>query len=139
MVPGVNFSLSLLLRTEPELSSPELLLFNHPQNTAVLMVSHGSGHFHIDHLTQKRPPATVVYSPDVGEITVTPVVEGVMKISLHDLCLEVDKVVTSVIHVAGVYSIEVTVVDKIQLGNSTLAFVRVLDSRHIPFPVSQLR
>ena len=90
-------------------------------------------------MTKTRPPANAVYSSDIGEIALTPVVEGVMKISVYDLCLEVDKVATSVVHVAGVYSIEVTVTDKLQLGNSTLAFVRVLDNRHVPFPANQLR
>ncbi len=62
-----------------------------------------------------------------------------MTISLTDLCLEMDKAASSAVIVAGVYSIEVQVTDKLQLDNSSLAFVRVLDSRQLPFPVDQLR
>lgn len=62
-----------------------------------------------------------------------------MSVTLTDLCLEMDKDASSAVNVAGVYSVEVDVADKLQLGNTTLAFVGVLDGRHVPFPASQLR
>ena len=137
--PGVNSSLTLLLRNEPSLSPKEILLFNHPQNKAALTISHGSGHFRVDHVTKTRPPASVDYIPEQGEISLTPITEGAMKVLVHDLCLETDSVAMSTVIVAGVYMIEVQVKDKLQLGNSTLAYVRILDNRQMPFPANQLR
>ncbi len=137
--PGVNFSLSLLLRNPPELTPNEILLFNHPLNKGALTITHGSDHFRVDHMTKTLPPASTLYTADTRQITLTPVLEGLMTISLTDLCLEIDKAASSAVIVAGVYSIEVHVTDKLQLGNSSLAFVRVLDSRQVPFPVDQLR
>ena len=90
-------------------------------------------------MTKSRPPASVSYIPEQGEILLTPVNEGAMKVSVHDLCLETDSIAMSTVIVAGVYMIEVQVTDKLQLGNSTLAYVRILDNRQMPFPADQLR
>lgn len=62
-----------------------------------------------------------------------------MRVNVLDLCLEVDGVITASVVVAGIHSIEVTVADKVQVGNTTLAFVKVLDARKVAFPADQLR
>ena len=56
-----------------------------------------------------------------------------------DLCLEVDKDPVLEIRVAGVFSIQVMVADKVQVGNTTLAFVRLLDGQQNRFSASQFR
>lgn len=62
-----------------------------------------------------------------------------MKVTVQDLCLETESPTTANVYVASVYSIQVTVVDKVQVGNWILASVKILDNRHIPFPTSEHR
>ena len=139
--PGVNFSLSLLLRRPPEVTPPTLLLYSHPENKATLNIHHGSGHFRVDHMTKTRPPpAEVAYSSETHQVTMTPLLsEGQIKVVVSDLCLEVERDVTVMVVVAGMFVVEVAVGDRVQVGNTTLAFVRVKDSQGSPFPASQLR
>ena len=137
--PAVNYSLSLLLRQEPELTPPSLLLFNHPGNKAVVSINHGSGHFRLDYMTKARPPADVGYNSDLRQISVTPFNDGEMRVRVMDHCLEVSKDPILVLRVAGVYSISLVVADKIQVDNSTLAFVKLLDAQQTPFPASQFK
>ena len=56
-------------------------------------------------MTKTRPPVSAVYIPEQGEITLTPVIEGSMKVSVSDLCLEVDRVASSTVTVAGEFCI----------------------------------
>ena len=118
---------------------PSLLLFNHPNNKAIVSINHGSGHFRLDHVTKTRPPSITNYNSDTHQISVTPVVDGEMRVRVMDLCLDVDKDPVLIIRVTGVYSIQVIVADKVQVGNTTLAFVRLLDGQQNPFPASQFR
>ena len=90
-------------------------------------------------MTKIRPPADTHYNSDTHHITVTPFLDGEMKVRVVDLCLEVNQDPILLVHVAGVYSIQVMVADKVQVGNSTLAFVRLLDSQQNPFPASQFK
>ena len=90
-------------------------------------------------MTKTRPPADTNYNSDAHQITVTPFVDGEMKVRVMDLCLEVDKDPILEIRVAGVFSIHVTVADKVQVGNTTLAFVRLLDGQQNRFTASQFR
>lgn len=90
-------------------------------------------------MTRTRPPADTVYNSDSHHITVTPFVDGEMKVKVIDLCLEVGRDPILVVRVAGVSSISLVVADKVQVGNSTLAFVRLLDSQQNPFPASQFK
>ena len=62
-----------------------------------------------------------------------------MKISIQDLCLDPGGVVIVGVAVGSVYKIEVVMADKVQVKNSTLACVQVLDFDDEPFLVSQLR
>ncbi len=58
---------------------------------------------------------------------------------MQDLCLDVNKVANVGVVVGGVYRIEVMVSDVVQVGNSTLACVRVLDSEEEPYSTAQLK
>lgn len=90
-------------------------------------------------MTKARPPANTNYNTDTHQISVTPFVDGEMRVRVVDLCLEVTRDPVLVVRVAGVFSINLVVADKVQVGNSTLAFVMLLDSQHNPFPASQFR
>ena len=70
--PKVNYSLSLLLRSAPEVSPRELLVYNHPNNRASLSILHGSEHFRVDHVIKPRPPvADVEYIKETQNINVS--------------------------------------------------------------------
>lgn len=139
-VPGINFSLILMLQNEADITPNFLLVFNHPENKATLSINHGSGHFQVDLSTKSRlSVAEIDYSPGNQQVTVVPIAEGQLKITVNDLCLAVDNEISSTVHVAGMYSIQVAVADKVQVENSILAFVRILDSHGTAFPSSQHR
>ena len=137
--PPVSLSLSLLLRNEPVLSPSFLLLYNHHDNHATITIKHGSRHFRINQVTKSYSPADVSYSPEDQRIDVTPMGEGNMKITVEDLCLEVERVATVDVVVGGVHKMEVMVADKVQVGNSTLACIQVLNHDDQPFTASQLK
>ena len=90
-------------------------------------------------MTKTRPPADTNYNLDSHQISITPFIDGEMKVRVIDLCLEVGQDPVLVVRVVGVSSISLVVADKVQVGNSTLAFVRLLDSQHHPFPASQFK
>lgn len=139
-IPGINFSLLLMLQNEAVITPNFLLVFNHPENKATLNINDGSGHFQVDLSTKSRlSVAEVDYSPGNQQVTVVPSAEGQLKITVNDLCLAVDNEISSIVHVAGMYSIQVAVADKVQVENSILAFVRILDTHGTPFPSSQHR
>lgn len=139
-VPGINFSLILMLQNEADITPNFLLVFNHPENKATLSINHGSGHFQVDLSTKSRlSVAEIDYSPGNQQVTVVPIAEGQLKITVNDLCLAMDNEISSTVHVAGMYSIQVAVADKVQVENSVLAFVRILDSHGTAFPSSQHR
>ncbi len=138
--PGVNHSLSLLLRGAPELTPSSLLVFNHPDNKATLNINHGSTHFHVTYSSKSRLSlAEIEYLPEVQQIAVKPCNEGEVIVTVNDVCLEVESPVSASVFVAGVYSIHVRVVDKVQVGNWILASVKVLDNRQMPFPASEYK
>lgn len=138
--PGVNYSITLLLRREPEILPRSILLHNHPEARAMLNIIHGSGHFQVDHVTSPHQPIVALkYSPDQTQITLRPLDEGQVPVTVTDLCLEVDTKTVAMVTVAAPHSIHVTVADKVQVGNWMLAHVRVLDNRGNVFSTDQLR
>lgn len=137
--PGVVLSVTLLLRNSPTPSPSSLLLFNHPENHALITIQHGSRHFQVSPISRVYPPAEIHYSPETQTINVVPFNEGKMLITIHDLCLDTGGVVTVAVAVGSVYKLEVAVADKVQVKNSTLACVQVLDMDGEPFLVSQLK
>lgn len=62
-----------------------------------------------------------------------------MEVAIQDLCLDIGGAVTVGVTVGVPYGVEVTVGDKVQVKNSTVACVQVLNSEGLPFHVSQLR
>ncbi len=137
--PNMHLSATLLLRNRPIPSPPSLLLFNHPDNHALVTILHGSRHFQVNPLSRGFHPAEVHYSPETQTISVVPFSDGNMKIAIQDLCLDIGGMVMVGVSVGVAYRVEVTVADKVQVKNSTVACVQVLDSENLPFHVSQLR
>ena len=139
--PKVTLMTSLLLRHKPHVSPSFILLLNHHDNQATVSIQHGSGHFHVGHVTRDmpHPPVEVIYSPKNHEIVLVPSGEGRIKVEVRDLCLDVDRVEMVGVVVGGVYSIDVVVRDKVQVGSFVLACIEVMDSDGTPFPREQLK
>ena len=62
-----------------------------------------------------------------------------MTIEIQDLCLDVGGVAEVGVVVGVVDTVEVSVADKVQVRNTTMACVHVLDGDGQPYQVSQFR
>jgi nuclear pore complex protein Nup210 len=135
--PPVSVSLSLLLQHEPILFPPSLLLYHHPSNMGSISILHGSSYFSVDHVTKPRPPvADIIYIKESHQININPLGEGDIHLYVHDLCLPIEPI-TGAVHISTIHSIQVTVPDKVQVGSSVVAHVRVLNDRAKAFPSNQ--
>ena len=62
-----------------------------------------------------------------------------MRVAVVDLCLDVGTVETFTVVVGRIHRVEVMVSDKVQVDNSIIACVQVLNEEGFPFPSSQLK
>ena len=83
--------------------------------------------------------AMVNYSEQLHTVRVVPVGDGEVTIRIRDVCLVSADEIVAVVMVAGIHSLSVQVSDKVQVGSSIPASVRVLDRRGRPFMVDQHR
>uniref|UniRef100_A0A7N6AN17 BIG2 domain-containing protein n=1 Tax=Anabas testudineus TaxID=64144 RepID=A0A7N6AN17_ANATE len=67
---------------------------------------------------------------------VSPVHPGVVKVMVYDLCLAFPAPAKATVHVSDILEVYVRVVDKVEIGKSVKAYVRVLDDNKKPFPAS---
>ncbi|XP_019637955.1 PREDICTED: nuclear pore membrane glycoprotein 210-like [Branchiostoma belcheri] len=132
--PRISSSLDLLLVDDVKLAPDSVSIFNHPSNKVQIVVSGGSGHFHVEPSDGKI--SQVFYNDKTRSIEVVPVDNGALTLTVHDLCLEMPRPARAVIHISGVEVIEVKMVDKVQLYNVIRADVRVLDSSGEPLAAS---
>ena len=81
--------------------------------------------------------ASTQYSDQRHQISLTPLADGEVTIRCRDVCLASANEVIAVITVAGIHSLSVQVSDKVQVGSSIQAVVKVLDRRGHPFTADQ--
>uniref|UniRef100_A0A8C5D5A2 BIG2 domain-containing protein n=1 Tax=Gouania willdenowi TaxID=441366 RepID=A0A8C5D5A2_GOUWI len=80
------------------------------------------------------PDTLTIYNhPDVQ---VSPVHLGTVNVMVHDLCVAFPAPAKATVHVAGILEVYVRVVDKVEIGRSVRASVRVLDDNKKPFSSS---
>ncbi|XP_078582959.1 nuclear pore membrane glycoprotein 210-like [Branchiostoma floridae x Branchiostoma japonicum] len=132
--PRISSSLDLLLVDDVKLAPDSVSIFNHPSNKVQIVVSGGSGHFHVEPSDSRI--SQVFYNDKTRSIEVVPVDNGALTLTVHDLCLEMPRPARAVIYISGVEVIEVKMVDKVQLYNVIRADVRVLDSSGEPLAAS---
>ncbi|XP_071512100.1 nuclear pore membrane glycoprotein 210-like [Diadema antillarum] len=132
--PSVSASLELGLVMEAHIDPNTLHLFNHPSNKALLNLHGGSGHFLV------RPSvaglADIRYNEKRKQIEVTPLHDGSLTITAYDLCIATTQHASAQIHMAGVHTIDLKVVDKVQVEHEIRAAVQVLDATNQPLSVS---
>uniref|UniRef100_A0A673CGL2 BIG2 domain-containing protein n=1 Tax=Sphaeramia orbicularis TaxID=375764 RepID=A0A673CGL2_9TELE len=133
----VSATLELLLVEDVRVSPATVTIYNHPEVRvgANLALQEGSGYFFVN--TSVKGIADVVFQE--AQRTVAPVHSGVVKVMVHDLCLAFPAPAQSTVHVSDILEVYVRVVDKVEIGKSVRAYVRVLDDNKIPFPASYFK
>ncbi|XP_047390661.1 nuclear pore membrane glycoprotein 210 [Sciurus carolinensis] len=124
-------SIELILVEDVSVSPEVATIYNHPAVQAELHVRDGSGYFFLN--TSSADVARVVYQEARGVATVHPLFPGSATVMIHDLCLAFLAPAKAVVHVSDVHEVYVRVVDKVEIGKTVKAYVRVLDFYKKPF------
>ncbi|XP_071332766.1 nuclear pore membrane glycoprotein 210 isoform X1 [Trachinotus anak] len=130
----VSATLELLLVEDVKISPDTMTIYNHPDVRVNLALQEGSGHFFVN--TSVKGIADVVFQEAHGTAQVSPVHPGLVKVMVHDLCLAFPAPAEATVHVSDILEVYVRVVDKVEIGKSVRAYVRVLDDNKKPFPAS---
>ncbi|XP_016071129.1 PREDICTED: nuclear pore membrane glycoprotein 210 [Miniopterus natalensis] len=130
LVP-VSASVELILVEDVRVSPKEVTIYNHPGVQAELHVREGSGYFFLN--TSTADVVRVAYQEARGSAVVYPLFPGTSTIMIHDLCLTFPAPAKVDVHVSDIQELYVRVVDKVEIGKTVKAYVRVLDSHRKPF------
>ena len=107
--------------------------------TGVGKASQGSGYFTVLQDTDSREIMSGSYSSSNSTVMVAPVNTGVASLSLVDLCLSSKTEAVLQIKVAGVDKVILETKDRIQLGDSIKARVKMVDNSGRSLPLSSLQ
>ncbi|XP_029579505.1 nuclear pore membrane glycoprotein 210 [Salmo trutta] len=127
----VSATLELLLVEDLTVSPEAVTIYNHPNVRADLALWEGSGYFFVN--TSVGGIAYVVHKEAQGSAEVLPVQPGTVQVMVHDLCLALPVPATATVHISDILEVYVRVVDKVEIGQSVRAHVRVLDDNNKPF------
>ncbi|XP_044066781.1 nuclear pore membrane glycoprotein 210 isoform X1 [Siniperca chuatsi] len=130
----VSATLELLLVEDVKVSPDTVTIYNHPDVQANLALREGSGYFFVN--TSVKGIVDVVFQEAQGTAQVSPIHPGEVKVMVHDLCLAFPAPAKATVHVSDILEVYVRVVDKVEIGKSVRAYVRVLDDNKKPFPAS---
>ncbi|KAJ7410211.1 nuclear pore membrane glycoprotein 210 [Willisornis vidua] len=130
MVP-VSATVELILVEDVQVSPPDVSIYNHPDIRAELFIKEGSGYFFIN--TSVPNVVRVTHEETRGVALVQPLLPGSVSVMIHDLCLAFPAPAKAEIHVSDIQELYVRVVDKVEIGQTVKAYVRVLDGFKKPF------
>ncbi|XP_032118199.1 nuclear pore membrane glycoprotein 210 isoform X1 [Sapajus apella] len=130
LVP-VSASIELILVEDVRVSPEEVTIYNHPGVQAELRVREGSGYFFLN--TSTADVVKVAYQEARGVAMVHPLLPGSSTIMIHDLCLVFPAPAKAVIYVSDIQELYIRVVDKVEIGKTVKAYIRVLDLHRKPF------
>ena len=116
--------LKLLLVPERKIWPAKATILNHPENHVKFLIDGGSGHFAVK--GSDSHVARVVYQGR-EDVLVIPKAEGLLTVSVSDLCLDSPSPALANIQVSDIYGVDVVVVNKIGLGESVVLQLKVLD------------
>uniref|UniRef100_A0AAR2LXC3 BIG2 domain-containing protein n=1 Tax=Pygocentrus nattereri TaxID=42514 RepID=A0AAR2LXC3_PYGNA len=131
LLTPVFATLDLLLVEDVRVSPESVTIYNHPGVRADLTLQEGSGYFFVN--TSVAGIAEVVFQESHGTAEVVPMRPGVLQVMVHDLCLTFPAPATATVHISDILEVYVRVVDKVEIGKSVKAYVRVLDDNKKPF------
>ncbi|KAF4023798.1 hypothetical protein G4228_016057 [Cervus hanglu yarkandensis] len=127
----VSASIELMLVEDVRVSPEELTIYNHPDVQAELHVREGSGYFFLN--TSSADVVRVAYQEARGIATVHPLLPGTATVMIHDLCLAFPAPAKADVYVSDIQELYIRVVDKVEIGKTVKAHVRVLDFHKKPF------
>ncbi|CAJ0929988.1 unnamed protein product [Ranitomeya imitator] len=128
----VAASLELLLVEDVRVNPGSISIYNHPDVTAEFTILEGSGYFFINSSVPNI--INTVFQESKGTVTVYPLRPGTLSVMVYDLCLAFPAPAAVSVHVSDILQVDVRVVDKVEIGKTVKAYVRVLDSSQKPFP-----
>uniref|UniRef100_A0A672NPG3 Nucleoporin 210 n=1 Tax=Sinocyclocheilus grahami TaxID=75366 RepID=A0A672NPG3_SINGR len=127
----VSSTLDLLLVEDVRVTPDTITIYNHPDVTVDLILQQGSGYFYVN--ASIGGIADVTFQESQGIAQVVPAQAGVLQVMVHDLCLNFPSPATATVHISDILEVYVRVVDKVEIGKSVKAYVRVLDGNKKPF------
>uniref|UniRef100_A0A7N4NSS5 Nucleoporin 210 n=1 Tax=Sarcophilus harrisii TaxID=9305 RepID=A0A7N4NSS5_SARHA len=130
LVP-VSATIELILVEDVKVTPHDITIYNHPGVQAELLIKEGSGYFFIN--TSITNIVKVSYQEARGLAMVYPLFPGMLTVMVHDLCLAFPAPAKAEIHVSDIQELYVRVVDKVEIGKTVKAYVRVLDFSKKPF------
>ncbi|CAK6441492.1 unnamed protein product [Pipistrellus nathusii] len=126
----VSASIELILVEDVRVSPEEVTIYNHPGVQAELHIREGSGYFFLNTTTDV---IKVAYQEARSSAMVYPLFPGMSTIMIHDLCLTFPAPAKADVYVSDIQELYVRVVDKVEIGKTVKAYVRVLDLHKKPF------
>uniref|UniRef100_A0A8C2GK98 Nucleoporin 210 n=1 Tax=Cyprinus carpio TaxID=7962 RepID=A0A8C2GK98_CYPCA len=128
----VSATLDLLLVEDARVTPDTITIYNHPDVTVSSHIcTQGSGYFYVN--ASVGGIADVTFQESQGIAQVVPAQAGVLQVMVHDLCLNFPSPATATVHISDILEVYVRVVDKVEIGKSVKAYVRVLDGNKKPF------
>ncbi|KAL4239762.1 hypothetical protein ACF0H5_000565 [Mactra antiquata] len=123
--PKISKSTDLRLVEEAVVSPETLSIFNHPSNKVYVDVAKGSGFFHV--VEGKPGIVDLKYLDKSKQIQILPSKDGQMMIRVYDICIANTQPTQVLITVSGIGSVQLHVMDKVEVGKDISARVEVLD------------
>ncbi|XP_040262784.1 nuclear pore membrane glycoprotein 210 [Bufo bufo] len=127
----VAASLELLLVEDVRVNPGSISIYNHPSVTAEFTIVEGSGYFFINSSVPNVIDTT--FHESKGVVTVYPLRPGTLSVMVYDLCLAFPAPATVNVQVSDIFQVDVRMVDKVEIGKTVKAYVRVLDSSQKQF------
>ncbi|XP_071543821.1 nuclear pore membrane glycoprotein 210 [Panulirus ornatus] len=132
----LSASLLLNLVQDVVLEPSSAILYQHKDNKLDLTLAGGSGFFELQ--TAESDIASLVYLDKDRMVTVYPLLDGELTVTVLDLCLEAESPGTSHIRIASIDSLDLLIVDRVELGGTLEAEVVAKDSSGHPLPAHNL-
>uniref|UniRef100_A0A8B9GDA2 Nucleoporin 210 n=1 Tax=Amazona collaria TaxID=241587 RepID=A0A8B9GDA2_9PSIT len=130
-LPPLSATIELMLVEDVKVSPTDVSIYNHADIQAELFIREGSGYFFIN--TSVPNIVRVAHEETQGIALVHPLLPGSVTVMIHDLCLAFPAPAKAEIYVSDIQELYVRVVDKVEIGKTVKAFVRVLDDSKKPF------
>ncbi|NWX09478.1 PO210 protein, partial [Caloenas nicobarica] len=127
----VSATIELILVEDVKVNPTDISIYNHPDVQAELFIKEGSGYFFIN--ASVANVVRVVHEETQGIALVHPLLPGSVTVMIHDLCLAFPAPAKADIYVSNIQELYVRVVDKVEIGKTVKAHVRVLDDSKKPF------
>ncbi|NWJ09888.1 PO210 protein, partial [Crypturellus undulatus] len=127
----VSATIELILVEDVKVSPTDVSIYNHPEIQAELLIREGSGYFFIN--TSVANIVRVTHEDTQGIALVHPLLPGSVTVMIHDLCLAFPAPAKAEIYVSDIQDVYIRVVDKVEIGKTVKASVRVVDDAKKPF------